>query len=68
MVIPNIWSVALQIMSQIDVPINANRGMTRNDSFYPEPEMFRPERFEQMDRYTAEARDPRNMVFGFGRR
>ncbi|KAF9812881.1 hypothetical protein IEO21_05932 [Rhodonia placenta] len=43
-------------------------GMTRNDSFYPEPEMFRPERFEQMDRYTAEARDPRNMVFGFGRR
>ncbi|OSX56954.1 hypothetical protein POSPLADRAFT_1158493 [Postia placenta MAD-698-R-SB12] len=43
-------------------------GMTRNDSFYPEPEMFRPERFEQMDRETAEARDPRKMVFGFGRR
>jgi len=42
--------------------------MTREQPFYPNPEEFRPERFMEMDSATAEARDPRNMVFGFGRR
>jgi len=35
---------------------------------YPEPEDFRPERFENMDTETAKLTDPRNFVFGFGRR
>ena len=44
------------------------RGMTRDASMYPDPEAFRPERFLEMDASTAAKADPRNMVFGFGRR
>ncbi|KAH9930559.1 cytochrome P450 monooxygenase [Amylocystis lapponica] len=42
--------------------------MSRNPTFYPDAERFRPERFEEMDRNTLEALDPRRFVFGFGRR
>nr|QPL17769.1 cytochrome P450 [Wolfiporia cocos] len=43
-------------------------GMTRDVETYPEPETFYPERFEEMDKLNADANDPRNLVFGFGRR
>ncbi|EIW62160.1 cytochrome P450 [Trametes versicolor FP-101664 SS1] len=43
--------------------------MTRNPDVFPDPESFNPERYmEEMDAATATARDPRNFVFGFGRR
>jgi len=42
--------------------------MTRDTDLYSDPEEFRPERWADMDRNTAESLDPRNMVFGFGRR
>lgn len=42
--------------------------MTQNEQFYSEPETFRPERFLDMDSETASMSDPRNVVFGFGRR
>jgi len=42
--------------------------MTRNPELYPEPEEFRPERFEKMTMDTMDLRDPRNLIFGFGRR
>lgn len=42
--------------------------MTRNTELYPDPEEFRPERFENMAMETADFRDPRNLIFGFGRR
>ncbi|OSX58605.1 hypothetical protein POSPLADRAFT_1060503 [Postia placenta MAD-698-R-SB12] len=42
--------------------------MTRDPALYPDPEVFRPERFEEMDAETAGARDPRKYTFGFGRR
>lgn len=36
---------------------------------YPNPDMFYPERFlEKVDPAIARYRDPRNYVFGFGRR
>lgn len=42
--------------------------MSRDPGLYPDPEVFRPERFEEMDAETASARDPRKYTFGFGRR
>ncbi|KAH9951189.1 cytochrome P450 [Amylocystis lapponica] len=42
--------------------------MLRNPEHYPDPQSFRPERFESMDAETLQLRDPRNAVFGFGRR
>ncbi|PCH33051.1 cytochrome P450 [Wolfiporia cocos MD-104 SS10] len=42
--------------------------MTQDTEFYPEPEKFRPERFQKMDNDTAKRTDPRRFIFGFGRR
>lgn len=42
--------------------------MTQDSAMYPEPETFRPERFQEMDNYTAEQADPRKFILGFGRR
>lgn len=43
--------------------------MTRNPELFPDPDAFRPERYMQtVDQETAYRRDPRNVVFGFGRR
>lgn len=42
--------------------------MSRNQAVYPDPERFYPERFQEMDSETLSLHDPRNMVFGFGRR
>ncbi|PCH43261.1 cytochrome P450 [Wolfiporia cocos MD-104 SS10] len=42
--------------------------MTQDAEFYPEPEKFRPERFQEMDIDTAKRTDPRRYIFGFGRR
>jgi hypothetical protein len=43
--------------------------MCRNEGLYPDPGTFNPERFmDQADDETRRKRDPRNFVFGFGRR
>ncbi|GBE84279.1 Multifunctional cytochrome P450 monooxygenase af510 [Sparassis crispa] len=43
--------------------------MMRNEELYPDAQAFKPERFmEEADEQTAKRRDPRNFVFGFGRR
>ncbi|KAF8629505.1 hypothetical protein AX17_005631 [Amanita inopinata Kibby_2008] len=40
-----------------------------NESIYPDPYTFKPERFlEEVDEATQRRRNPRNYVFGFGRR
>ncbi|KAI0360725.1 cytochrome P450 [Trametes cingulata] len=47
-----------------------NYNMARNESIYPNPDEFDPERYleEGLDEATAKLRDPRLYVFGFGRR
>ncbi|KAL6308002.1 cytochrome P450 [Sparassis latifolia] len=42
--------------------------MSQDPKFYPDPERFRPERFEEMDANAAELRDSWHIIFGFGRR
>ena len=45
------------------------RTMCRNEELYPDPDTFNPERFmEKVDDETRRKRNPRNFVFGFGRR
>ncbi|KAI0081411.1 cytochrome P450 [Panus rudis PR-1116 ss-1] len=43
-------------------------GMTRDTEYFPDPEVFCPERFEKWDRSGSHIMDPHNLVFGFGRR
>ncbi|KZT03210.1 cytochrome P450 [Laetiporus sulphureus 93-53] len=42
--------------------------MARDPDVFPDPDSFRPERFEEMDTSTAASRDMQKIVFGFGRR
>ncbi|KXN84122.1 O-methylsterigmatocystin oxidoreductase [Leucoagaricus sp. SymC.cos] len=43
--------------------------ITRDERIYPNPEQFNPERFmKNVDEEIAKRRDPKNYVFGFGRR
>ncbi|KAI0324071.1 cytochrome P450 [Cubamyces sp. BRFM 1775] len=47
-----------------------NYNMARNEAIFPNPDEFDPERYleEDIDEAAAKLRDPRNYVFGFGRR
>ncbi|PPR01296.1 hypothetical protein CVT24_006371 [Panaeolus cyanescens] len=42
--------------------------MTHNEQMYPEPFRFNPDRFIGLDEETAKEIDPKNFIFGFGRR
>jgi|SRR5712671_5474164 len=42
--------------------------MTRDEEMYPEPETFNPERFMNQEGTEADPADPRDLIFGFGRR
>ncbi|EGN94699.1 hypothetical protein SERLA73DRAFT_187753 [Serpula lacrymans var. lacrymans S7.3] len=52
-----------------DTMVFSNIWAMMNDSeIYPEPHRFRPERYLEMTDEEAERHDPREAVFGFGRR
>ncbi|KAI0687448.1 cytochrome P450 [Cytidiella melzeri] len=42
--------------------------MLHNPKMYPDPDRFWPERYEGLDKSQLDSTDPRNIVFGFGRR
>jgi hypothetical protein len=42
--------------------------MTRDEQMYPEAGLFSPERFMNQNGKEADQTDPRDFVFGFGRR
>ena len=47
----------------------AGRAISRDETVYPEPNSFKPERFlEPVDSEMKKRMDPRNYVFGAGRR
>lgn len=45
-----------------------DRSCLHDPAVYPDPFEFQPERFMRNGKYVAEARDPSDFVFGFGRR
>ena len=61
-IIPNIWCdlCSLPLFKLIS---GHPRAITQNPEFYPNPDRFLPERFMGKD-----VPDPREAVFGFGRR
>lgn len=44
------------------------RSMLRDESLYPDASTFKPERFMEADPEKKRLMDPRNYIFGFGRR
>jgi cytochrome P450 len=42
--------------------------MTHDEEVYPDAKAFKPERFIKNGTLNKEVRDPRDIVFGFGRR
>jgi cytochrome P450 len=48
--------------------LNLLRSMLRDEEVYPDPTVFNPDRFIKDGVMNKEIRDPRDIVFGFGRR
>ncbi len=44
------------------------RLMSQDPAVYPEPDIFRPERFLESEKGSNVQRDPAKISFGFGRR
>ena len=49
-------------------PLTLLRSMLRDEEVYPDPNTFNPDRFIKDGVLNREIRDPRDIVFGFGRR
>ena len=65
-IMANIWLVLLYLLRVSSQRID--RSMTRNEEIYPEANSFKPERFIKNGALNKDVRDPRDIIFGFGRR
>ena len=70
MIIPNIWSVDISVITGFGshVICHTGRAMTRDERMYPGSELFNPDRFMNQDKTKADLTDPKDFIFGFGRR
>ncbi|KAK7677689.1 hypothetical protein QCA50_019380 [Cerrena zonata] len=68
-VMPNIWSATPSIIRR-SIPDIAwcLRAMLHNPDDYPEPIVFKPERYIKDGKLDPSVRDPLTLAFGFGRR
>jgi hypothetical protein len=58
-------------VSKISERLSQSRAMLNNESDYPEPREFKPERYLASDgqlKPRGEVRNPIDIIFGFGRR
>jgi hypothetical protein len=60
------FSYVFQVCRRVNSYCN-DRAMTRDEKVYPDAGTFKPERFIKNGALNTEIRDPRNIVFGFGR-
>ena len=63
-IIPNVWSVCPSILV-LFLTSSRHRAMTRDEQVYPDAHKFNPERFLNQ---SGPETDPKDFVFGFGRR
>ncbi|KAH9836047.1 cytochrome P450 monooxygenase [Rhodofomes roseus] len=68
MIMPNVWYALFRLLSyskaEPRIDLSRCRAITRDPEYYEEPDVFKPERFLSAN----PERDPRDFVFGFGRR
>src|ERR1700733_11056746 len=68
-VVPNAWFVTnTLIIGNHNRRCLATRAMLHDETVYPEPFEFKPERFMKDGQLDPSVRDPDHAVFGFGRR
>jgi cytochrome P450 len=55
-------------MTAVSAQLKLLRSMLYNEEVYPSPNVFNPDRFIKDGVLNQEIQDPRDIVFGFGRR
>ena len=67
-VMVNQWYASSGTPHRAALMILGIRALSRDETMYPDPERFDPERFLVNGRLNPEIRDPGTYAFGFGRR
>ena len=69
-IIPNTWYITfLSMCTELEHScLNPFRACLHDPSIFPDPEVFRPERFIRDGTLNPDVRSPVSFVFGFGRR